>query len=1122
LVFDTNYNVAFAARGIIMDLMRNDPALLVRPILDLLVGDQKDTQSAMSGINAFLHVQRILPSPMTHYLFNNLAGFLKFMARHPDGTTALQDFAHSVPILSKLVTQVSGISIREIRRAKIETFLFPSGSLWFPSSAPIGPMFPRSPISARNPFNILTSDLVSMIMIRTSQNLLFLSMLKRNRQDVQVVRKNMSRLVLPSTGRPFDTENLGLSNFVPHRSRLTEDNASLTGLSLMLSRSYLLLVAQVFRSMPRHLNDRNELAVLIDGLNRIMLTHGDDIGIVGQVMIGVYHNMQAHCIELTLISALMVASTRFRRLFTSGNGYGLFMPAVFKVYVESEGHTGIKLAIEYAVNRFFALHQDTFLFQTLDSITHIAILPEIEGDWLAKSMYNLFSALRRGVLPSTPDPAGIRNSNKLQEREALIASTAEEKPQMLALLRRSQGQDHVTIDLPEEYESKRLGIDDLVRLFLTVIAHDPYIARAERFLRLFRYIAPYLYHASSSARTVLQDGIDALGVVLSRATTKVKPADGPSTREDFAPMEVIQDGEAPGRNVPASDIISMRLDYLSLIAVFTHAGGQLSQSSALRTIDLIRIMLKDSPSSGVIDSISRYFSDFARYSLLGESTPSVKRVVSVLRDLAPIIGGYMTEVDLTGVLETIANLASNPMYANEPSFSRVVVTQICAPGLSACGLAASENLLLLLPSRPSFINLLAQAVYLHGASVVPELEKQTPSYDFLAGIVFPFAISLNAGDPPDGMPSENWHRDALIRSWIRLLSYSMSACEQSARRPLERSKSQDRGRNDSKHAQRPTFILALQILKIIVIRAEPDLTSHLPGLWARIATFLKPILGNGDAMFSTRTQDMSPHASPTVTPRTSGQFDPFLSTSTGARTSPLTGRPPSSPRAIDYALWSFLELLCLYRNPLTLQMRILVFEKLAELDQELRHHPGTRTPGSRPVSTSMFSKARRRTSGLPSPHSSPRLSPSQSFPYDSSFSLDGRQAGYSNPSVSPLHDPHRPKITHLGPISPISAFGRALSAGGTRSTDVAATAIKIKSLTLVRATYKRIRTVQRYMGYEPLLPIPNGYEMDLDEVFPTAWTRQQALNAILQETRELIEEFEESEHTPRDSAVPPY
>jgi hypothetical protein len=174
------------------------------------------------------------------------------------------------------------------------------------------------------------------------------------------------------------------------------------------------------------------------------------------------------------------------------------------------------------------------------------------------------------------------------------------------------------------------------------------------------------------------------------------------------------------------------------------------------------------------------------------------------------------------------------------------------------------------------------------------------------------------------------------------------------------------------------------------------------------------------------------------------------------------------------------------------------------------------TPGSRPVS--VFSKSRRRMSGLPSPHSSPGLSP-QSFPYDSSFPFDGRQPGYN--SISPSKTSHSLKIVHLGPISPMSAFGRALPGGGnTKGMDAVATVTKIKSSTLVRATYRRIRTVQRYMGYEPLLPVPHSHGMDADEAFPTAWTRKQALDMILRETRELMEEFEESNRSLHDSAVP--
>ena len=796
------------------------------------------------------------------------------------------------------------------------------------------------------------------------------------------------------------------------------------------------------------------------------------------------------------------------------------MPAIIKIYTESEGHSGIRLAIEYAINRFFALHQDIFLFQSLDAIAHIVMLPDVEGDLLARNIYSLFSALRRGVLPSTPDPAGIHDANKPQEREALIASTAEEKPQtFLELIRRPQGQDRITVDLPEEYESNRLGFDNFVRLFLTVVAHDPSIIRAERFLRLFRYLAPYLYHASPSARTVLQEGIEALGVVLSRTSVKVKPWDELSTqpREDSGSTADLLDGQLLGTSGSPSDILSMRLDYLSLIATFTRAGGQLPQPPTLRAIDLVGMILKDSSSSHASDVISRFLADLTRHSLLRESAPSVKMVVSFLRDLEPVIGGHLTVVDLTGVFETITTLACNPMYANEPSFSRVVVHQICAAGLSACELAASENLLLTFPCRSSLVALLRQAVFLHGANVISELEKQTASYEFLTGVVFPFVMSLKTGRDvlSDGLLRENEHRGAIASAWIRLLSYSMSALEKSSKGFIERSKLQDKAcSNNSQPAQRPTFIIALQILKIIVVRAEPDLTSHLPGLWARIASFLKPILGEGDANFSTRTQNISPSPSPTASPTTSGHWDPFASP--GTQGSPLNHRSFSDPRAIDYALWSFLEWLCLYRNPLMLQMRICVFEKLAELDQELRCHPGLHSPGSHPVSAFSKSPVRRRMSGLPSPHTSPGLSPSPSLPYESALSFGDRQAGYN--SSSPSHTSL--KIVHLGPISPISAFGRALSGGSnTMSLDTNATASRIKSLTLVRATYKRIRTVQCYMGYQPLLPMPYSHEMDGDEVCLSAWTRNQALDAIFLETKQLMEEFEQSDQPSHDGVI---
>lgn len=285
LTLDSCVDVSCAARDSVMDILRHEPALVIRPILDLLASN--DEEAATTAVRGLLHLNQHLPPAMTHYTFNHLAGYLKSITRGVTPKDTLHSFSLAVTLLSNLATQVSEMSIREIRRAKMDLFLIPSGSLWFTSSAPSGPMFPNAMSPSENPLEVPPS-LMSITMIRVAQHRLFISMLKRNPQDVQVIRKNMAHLVLPSTDASTAGRFLELSDFIPRK--LFAQRAGLkplvTALSLMLSRSYLLLIAQIFRSMSRHLSDRGELAVFIDGLNRILLTHGNDIGIVSHSLIG--------------------------------------------------------------------------------------------------------------------------------------------------------------------------------------------------------------------------------------------------------------------------------------------------------------------------------------------------------------------------------------------------------------------------------------------------------------------------------------------------------------------------------------------------------------------------------------------------------------------------------------------------------------------------------------------------------------------------------------------------------------------------------------------------------------------------------------------------------------------
>ena len=285
LIVDSDPAVASAARDAILLMLRDDPVMICRPVMDILSTDLTQVGDAMSLLRAFLHIHHRLPPSASHHIFTHLGGFLKYVSRDFDtDPKALRSFSYTVPILSKLINQVSNLSIRDLRRSKFEIYVFPSGTLWFPPTAPPSTMFPQSLGPTVNPFDELPPQLVAICMIRTAQNMLLYDMLRHKPQELHTVRKALTGLVLPgeNTGKELDARS-----FLPHRlSHRKRRRSGYHQISLALSRSYLLLLGQVFRTMSRTFNGKVELARLFDGINRILLAHGDDIGIVTHALIG--------------------------------------------------------------------------------------------------------------------------------------------------------------------------------------------------------------------------------------------------------------------------------------------------------------------------------------------------------------------------------------------------------------------------------------------------------------------------------------------------------------------------------------------------------------------------------------------------------------------------------------------------------------------------------------------------------------------------------------------------------------------------------------------------------------------------------------------------------------------
>ena len=1147
LAYDDDYGVANAARVAVVDWMRHDPALITRPALDALSTRETSLNSAFSVFRGFLYTQSALPPAMAHHMFNHLTGYLRFSSREAEEEDAPTGFAYTVPLLSKLVAQVSDMSLRELRRAKIDVFLVPSGSLWFPSSAPVGPMFPRSIGDIKgSPGKDAVHRLGEVIIVRVAQNLLFANMLRRDRQDIQTFRKNMPRLVLPSISSTI-TLSMEPRSFLPSKrrtsSRASGVDTDTLGLSLLLSRSYVLLATEIFRSLPRHLNDRSELAILIDGLNQILFVHGEDIGIIAHVLIG----------ELLLICkrshthtapALMTASARFHRLFTSGGSYTLFMPALFMVYSEAESNEGVRRAIEYSINRFYAVHREAFVFQTLNMLSHVVMVPEVDGPWIAKQIFLLLSTLKDDAPIHAPDAAGIHGSNKAQERETLMLRTADEKPQaFLALLRKnsgSQGED-VGVAVPDQYDSSHLSLDNFVRLLLTVIGHDPTIRRAEQFLRLLRFMAPYFYDASPLARSVLLEGINALSLIFTgRNTGKSKVTENSQIRAEESTDSFSQ---AAGASIDAfeaakspSNFTEMKFDYLYLVTEFSKSGGSFGLQGLRRILDITKTILRSSdPKDG--ERAASFLGSFAHDVLL-RNTPDMplKQVLTLLSELGPIFKAHAGTVDFSKMLEVIVRLVENPVYANQPSFSLIVVTHFCTAGLEVFDRLASDGFTFSKPFRPVFVKLLCRSTLLTGTDVVSLIEQRPITSEFVAGILYPMVLNLPSTTEiaSDTRWMEAWRRAAIRRMWICLLRQAMQACQgqwlattsdkTEKSPPLERKRTQEKKGNVVKNHPAATLSIALQTLKIIVLKAEDELSSSLPNIWVQMGQLLKNTLSAGKARFAKPDQSNSVTSSPRqpstgLSPRTSDDFDlltPLSPRTTSPR--PHTPQPPSYPQPflIDYLLWSMMDFVCRHRSPLMIQLRLFLREATATLDRELHAQQAPATRNRRSSYTSVFAKSPQRSghrSKPPSPEASPFLTPLRLNQGDVLLTppMPERKPGYARSPMTPGYSEGvEPRIVHLGPVQNFDMFRRSLSPGlGESETKspkwLQANSTTITSAKLVLDTYRRVRAVQRFMGYTDLLPVPDGAEGSVDDV--RIWSRGTALNEIRGETTDLMEEF---------------
>lgn len=841
------------------------------------------------------------------------------------------------------------------------------------------------------------------------------------------------------------------------------------------------------------------------------------------------------------------------------------------------------------------------MFQTLDVISRMMKYRAFSNEWVAQRVCRLFLALGRGQ--PILDSAGIRGSTKDEEKEALTVLQAEANPQMLfTFLRRdssgstssrtaSNAAAESARRLEEEYVPIGMPMDNLVRLFLTVIAHDPAVLRAQHFLQLLAFFTPYL--TTTYAVIVLGEGIDALGVILlTRAAVKSKTSDGTQLgSSDGISFEAYSqdtpgdaDNQARAKAPVASDLAVMRFDYLTLVSAYTDGGGKMPPRAVQRVVDLVRQMA-NSATRGSNVRLSDFLRSFTRATLRLEPLPEIKAVTHFISTLVPIVEQNGHNLDCTGIFEALSHLCTSSVMASDATLAKLVVTQFCSAGLRVCSAAAEKGQLETLSCRESVIALVCQAISLPSTDVIAELERCAPTPGFLAGFVMPLLLRLKTSEQV--VAETRWADGARhARAWGRLLAYSLASAEGALADGTElsragslsgvrRSASQDRRTRPGMIEPALRVAAALQLVKVIVLRGEHDLAVVLPGVWLQIGAFVRAIVADGDGIFATHSNAPTPlPLSPLLGAATSSP----VSTPTTARTefnvvppTPTTRRAAvphaAHPRIVDYLLWTTLELLCLQRSPLMLQLRAVMLEKTALLARALSSQQRSlgatsptsalfpSTPISHISSSSPFSKPRRRSayvssSPTPSPNGSPRLGPSPSLalgtvsgrmtPPHLSLSVPdadeegrdtrGRQAGYAlrsavSPGGATIPRVRRlgRKIVHLGPVdartptSPTTlkaesdgASGGAGAGQDKRSRVMAAlTGARITATELAQRTYDAMRLVQAFSGHTQA-PLPRWLADDVDGGGDSMQgaPRADMLTRIAADTRALVDEFD--------------
>lgn len=822
--------VSSSLRELLESYMRDDPALFLRPFLGGLGKCKVERhRELLTRVRYLVNLKAKLPPGFAYILFNYLAGMLKWLTREnkADGLV-LMTLIH--PILAELILSTHEISMRDLRKNKIEHLVASTGRFWFTHEQPAS-MFPRALTELKTPFCILEIpwQLFLVGTLRISHIQFLTNFLIRYPREVYAVKKTLQEYEptpVPGSRKPvstigdiyfpdislrkkhdtrfvfegeYDTE----SDEIKPVPRLSQQEEDIGLLSALRARVWLRFIDTLLNGLNKNYNDRAELERILRGVNMIIMEYHQDFGIIGQALV--------------LYTRIV---TRFKRLFVSNRGYSTFLPALFKVFCEVERLSHVRSAIIFAWCRFYAVHEESFVFQMLGTLVPL-ILSAYEksvqlGAWMSDNLYNIMHAMHNPPrLGATSDVLGLQLQVELDDHERSIQERIDAASDPMAMpfstsILKPFGKNVTSSMAPlvvNNYDNRPFHLPNFVKLFLTIIAYDPGSLRAEQFVKMFRHMLPR-FCTLGHLDGLVNEGIIALIDVFLKFSKTAKPAFANATgnahgggphisinihsilddRNDRAQSSVRGEAtqHAYGKQWQQNDRLRIKKEFVLLVNQFFKNRGTLNEANHEKMAQIIRIVLRDYASIRgsycATDWIKNYLIDCLH------AMVDMRNYTKAFRTLlVQIYGQYRTQwktVDAADLYEGLAIVLEQGQgkAVNMHDIAGVMKDRFVPLGL-------------MIATRPSeweqgkenhtrFCNALVRLIVAimenSTQDVLSEIERLSPSVPLLGKVVIPLCLQYDLRWDYGSIALVRRFRPEPTSNWMRLMGYVSKACSQAS------------------------------------------------------------------------------------------------------------------------------------------------------------------------------------------------------------------------------------------------------------------------------------------------------------------------------------------------------